>query len=121
MRASITDLEQGQGLTVSDGPRDGDVVVAADLGSPGRFTVRQFPRKPQVSWPSRELALDSVRVFARLKGVDVWVADRRSRSLVERYRAGSLGGRTSVRQAEEGSRRDESAEDDECNALAAAR
>jgi len=75
------------GADMSDaGPRDGDVVVAQDPSAPGRFTIRQVPDAPQISWSSHSGAVEVARGFARRHRVDVWTVDGRTQTPLHRYR-----------------------------------
>jgi hypothetical protein len=67
-------------------PRDGDIVVAPEPSSPGRFTTRQVPAGPQVSWNSHDVAVEMARVFARRYAVDVWTVDGQTQICRYRHR-----------------------------------
>jgi len=67
-------------------PRNGDIVVAPDPSSPGRFTVRQAPDAPQISWSSLSSAVEVAQGFARRHRVDVWTVDGRTQTPLHRYR-----------------------------------
>lgn len=53
-------------------PRDGDLVVAEEPDTPGRYAIRQVPGSPQVSWSSARAAIEMAGALARSHGVDVW-------------------------------------------------
>jgi len=67
-------------------PRDGDVVVTQDPSAPDRFTIRQVPDAPQISWSSHSGAVEVARGFARRHRVDVWTVDGRTQTPLHRYR-----------------------------------
>lgn len=72
-RASAADTGEAAAVAVSGShPQVGDVMVSADPGVPGRFTVFQVPHAPQVSWDSYEEALEIAGGFARRHGLDLW-------------------------------------------------
>lgn len=53
-------------------PRDRDVVVVRDGGSPPRFAIGQHPAAGEILVSSREEACRLARGFARAEGLDAW-------------------------------------------------
>jgi hypothetical protein len=74
-------------------PRKGDVVVAPNGATAPRFTVRQVPGDPQVSWGSRAAAVDCARQFARRHAVDAWLDEGASLSCLVRHRSSDVAAR----------------------------
>jgi hypothetical protein len=67
-------------------PADGDVVITPDDHVPRRYAISQVPGGPQVSWTSRDEALEVAKKFARHHVVDVWVIEDLSPTQVSRHR-----------------------------------
>ncbi len=61
--------------TAPEQPRHGDIIVAADATSPRYYAIRQVPGTPQVSWASREQALEVAIAYAQRHAVDLWFVD----------------------------------------------
>lgn len=57
------------------GPVNGDVVVAPQPATGGRFLLGQFPRAPVLILSSKRKALDLGARFARLHAVDLWLTE----------------------------------------------
>jgi hypothetical protein len=55
------------------GPRPGDVVVS-DGGQSRVFTLSVFPGTPQLTCPSRAMALTMARTLVRRQRVDSWLS-----------------------------------------------
>lgn len=56
-------------------PQAGDIVITRDPKFASRFSIRQIPGRPQVSWQKREAAITFSEAFAKKHLVDVWLND----------------------------------------------
>ena len=65
------------GAASEDGPRNGDVIVAPAGSQSARYVITQSPGPPQLTYGSRDAAVDAARRFAEFHAVDVWL-ERRS-------------------------------------------
>jgi hypothetical protein len=62
----------------------GDIVVRREAGNPhDRYSIRELPGAPQVSYVSFETALDVATRFARHAGIDVWHEENGQYTLLE--------------------------------------
>jgi len=69
------------------GPRTGDVLITEEPGNPSTlYLLQQKGQDPQLSCTTRDIAETVAINFARKEKVDVWRADGRRFTLVERFR-----------------------------------
>jgi hypothetical protein len=67
-----------------DTPAPGDVIVRREAGNPCvRYSVREFPGVPQVSYAAFEVALDVATRFARSAGTTLWYEQGDRLGLIE--------------------------------------
>jgi len=73
--AAAANPNVGQRDARSERPSDGDIVVSRDPRRQQYFTIHQVPGAPQISWASRDAAIDVARGFALRHAVDPWISD----------------------------------------------
>jgi len=62
----------------------GDIVVRREAGNPHvRYSIRELPGAPQISYVSFAIALDIATRFARHVGIDVWHEEDGRFTLIE--------------------------------------
>lgn len=65
-------------------PKAGDIVVRREASNAhDRFSIRELPGAPQISYVSFEIALDVATRFARHAGIDVWHEEGGGYTLIE--------------------------------------
>lgn len=65
-------------------PKAGDIAVRREASNPHvRYSIRELPGAPQVSYLSFEIALDVATRFARHAGIDVWHEEDGRYTLIE--------------------------------------
>lgn len=65
-------------------PRARDIVIRREASNPhDRYSIRELPGAPQISYVSFEIALDVATRFARHAGIDVWHEENGRYTLIE--------------------------------------
>lgn len=67
-------------------PREGDIVLAREPSTSGRFTVRRHPETAQLRTSSRQDAVRVAHSFAQKHAVDVWYSENGTYRLLEARR-----------------------------------
>jgi len=65
-------------------PKTRDIVITREASNPHhRYSIRELPGAPQISYVSFEIALDVATRFARHVGIDVWHEEDGRYTLIE--------------------------------------